>query len=145
MKGVIQDNHIPVNHWMYIVPGLPPLTITEQSGIEDELETTDLPDRTRASGGNRKATEFDISIPMHHTVEQAAMELWFREAQDPVSPGYKKAGTLVHFGINGVPARTFSTAGVFPTKRALPDLEMANEGEMAVVVWSMSADDIEPI
>ena len=145
MKGTIQENHIPVNHWMYIVAGLPPLVITEQSGIEDELETTDLPDRTRASGGNRKASEFEISIPMHHIVEQAAMESWFLEEQDPVSPTYKKAGTLIHFGLNGVPARTFGTVGVFPTKRALPDLEMENEGEMAVVVWSMSADDVEPI
>lgn len=145
MKGVIQGDHIPVNKFQLLVPGLPPLVITELSGIEDELETADLPDRTRASGGNRKATEFTMMIPMHHTVEQAAMELWFRESQDPVSPTYKKAGTLVHQSISGTTIRTFTLIGVFPTKRALPDLEMVNEGEMAGVEWSMSADDIEPI
>ena len=50
MKGAIEENHSPVNKWQLIVPTAPPLTIVEQSGIEDELETTDLPDRTRASG-----------------------------------------------------------------------------------------------
>ena len=68
MKGVINPDHIPVNKWQLIVVGLPPLTITEQSGIEDELETTELPDRTIASGGNRKSAEFTIMIPTHHTV-----------------------------------------------------------------------------
>jgi len=145
MKGVIETDHIPSNNWQLIVPTAPPLIITEQSGIKDELETTDLPDRTRASGGNRKATEFDITMPAHHAVEQAFMELWFRESQDPVSPGYKKVATLVQFGISGTVKRTWSLTGVFPTARELGDQEMNNEGEMMTVKWSMSADDIEPI
>jgi len=145
MKGVIEEGHIPVNNWQLIVLGAPPLTITEQSGIEDELETTELPDRTVASGGNRKATEFDLTMPEHHAVEQAYMELWYRSSQDPVSPDYKKAGTLIHYDIHGNVKRTWSLTGVFPKKRALSDREMANEGEMATVTWSMSADDIEPI
>lgn len=145
MKGVIQGDHIPVNKYQLLVLGMPPLVITELSGIEDELETADLPDRTVASGGNRKATEFTMMIPMHHGVEQAAMEVWYRESQDPVSPTYKKAGTLVHTSISGSTLRTFTLIGVFPKKRALPDLEMVNEGEMAQVEWTMSTDDIEPI
>lgn len=145
MKGVIQGDHIPVNKFQLLMAGLPPLVITELSGIEDELETADLPDRTVASGGNRKATEFTMMIPMHHLVEQAAMELWYREGQDPVLPTYKKIGTLVHQSISGAVLRTFTLVGVFPKKRGLPDLEMVNEGEMAGVEWTMSADDIEPI
>lgn len=145
MKGVIQSDHIPVNKFQLLVAGLPPLVITELSGIEDELEAVDLPDRTSASGGNRKSTEFTMMLPMHHTVEQAAMELWYRESQDPVQPTYKKIGTLVHTSISGSTLRTFTLVGLYPKKRGLPDLEMVNEGEMAGVEWTMSADDIEPI
>ncbi|MCH7726063.1 MAG: phage tail protein [Planctomycetes bacterium] len=145
MKGVIQADHIAVNNFQLLVLGIPPLVITELSGIEDELETADLPDRTRASGGNRKATEFTFMLPMHHVVQQAAMEAWFREAQDPVTPTYRKAGTLIHTSISGSTLRTFTLTGLFPTKRGLPDLELVNEGEMAAVEWSMSVNDINPI
>lgn len=145
MKGVIQPDHIPVNKFRLIVIGLPDLTITELSGIEDELEVADLPDRTVASGGNRKASEFTFMLPMHHSVEQAAMEAWFLESQDPVLPTYKKPGTLIHESISGATIRTFQLTGLFPKKRALPDLEMVNEGEMAAVEWTMSSDDIAPI
>lgn len=145
MKGVIEEDHIPVNKWGLLVVGAPPLTIVEQSGIEDELETTELPDRTVASGGNRKSTEFELVMPLHHAVEQAYMELWYRMSQDPVVPGYKKAATLVYYGISGTIKRTFTLTGVFPKKRGLSDNEMKNEGEMATATWMMSADDIEPL
>lgn len=145
MKGEIQPDHMPVNKYTFQIIGLIPITATEVSGIEDELETTELPDRTVASGGNRKATEFTAMVPMHHTAEQAALEIWFRESQDPVSPGYKKPCTLTHESISGNASRTFSLAGVFPKKRKLPDLEQKNEGELAQVEWTFSADDVLPL
>jgi len=145
MKGVIQSDHIPVNKYELRVLGMPPLVLTEISGIEDELETADLPDRTVASGGNRKASEFTMMQPMHHTVEVAAMELWFRESQDPVSPTYKKIGTLIRTSISGGNSVSRTLVGIFPKKRTDPDMEMANEGEMAQIEWTMSLDDVEPI
>lgn len=145
MKGTILPDHMATNKYQLLVLGLPPLTPTEVSGIEDELETTKLPDRTVASGGNRNATEVEISLPMHHTVEQAAMELWFKESQDPVAPSYKKAATLIHKSISGAVTKTYSLIAVFPKKRALPDLEMENEGELAVVKWTLSIDDVLPV
>lgn len=145
MKGTIQADHIPVNKYEFLVAGLLPLTVTHVSGIEDELQTTDLPDRTRASGGNRGPTEFTIMMPAHHTLEQAAMEVWYRESQDPVSPTYKKPVTLVMDSLSGKGGRSFTLVGVFPRKRKLPDLEMKNDGEMAEVEWTMSADDVIPI
>lgn len=145
MKGEIQGDHMPVNKYVLQVLGLVPLTATEVSGIEDELETTELPDRTVASGGNRKATEWTMMLPMHHTAEQAAMELWYRESQDPVSPTYKKPVTLTHQSLSGNATRNFSLVGVFPKKRVLPDLEKLNEGEIALVEWTMSTDDILPL
>lgn len=145
MKGAIQPNHMSTNKYQLLVLGLPPLTPTEVSGIEDELETTTLPDRTVASGGNRGASEMEISLPMHHLVEQAAMEVWFKESQDPVLPSYKKVATLIHKSISGAVLKTYSLIAVFPKKRSLPDLEMQNEGELAVVKWTLSIDDVLPV
>lgn len=145
MKGEIQPDHMPVNKFTLKVVGLVAIYATAISGIEDELETTDLPDRTRASGGNRKATEFDMTQPAHHDAEVAAMELWYRESQDPVSPTYKKPVTLSMLSISGGKTKSFTLVGVFPTKRALPDLDKENEGEMATIVWTMSVDDVIPL
>jgi hypothetical protein len=145
MKGAIKPDHMATNKYELLVLGLPPLTPTEISGLEDELQTTELPDRTRASGGNRGPSEMEITLPMHHLVEQAAMELWYKESQDPVVPSYKKVATLLHKSISGAVLRTYSLIAVFPTKRVLPDLEMSNEGEMAVVKWTLSVDDILPV
>lgn len=145
MKGVIKPDHMGVNNYTFQVLGLLTLTATKVSGIEDELQTVELPDRTVASGGNRGPTEFSITIPLHHTLEQAAMELWYKESQDPVLPTYKKPCTLTHKSLSAQHSRSFTLVGVFPKKRTLPDLEMGNEGEMAEVEWMMSADDVIPI
>lgn len=145
MKGEINPDHMPINKYTFQVIGLIPFTATKVSGIEDTLEVIELPDRTMASGGNRKATEFTAMVPMHHTAEQAALELWFRESQDPVSPGYKKACTLTHESLSGNNTRTFSLAGVFPKKRKLPDLEQKAEGDTAETEWTFSVDDVLPL
>lgn len=145
MKGEILADHMPVNKYTLQVVGLIPITAVELSGIEDELETTELPDRTVASGGNRKATEFTMMVPAHHSAEQAALELWFRESQDPISPTYKKPCTLTLESISGNSTRGYTLSGVFPKGRNTPDLERANEGEMANIEWVMSVDDIIPL
>jgi len=145
MKGDIQSDHIPVNKFVFSVLGLIDLTVTAVSGLDDELETVKLPDRTQASGGNRGPTNFDITIPAHHQLEQAAMEVWYRESQDPVLPTYKKPCTLTLKSISGQSSYRLSLVGVFPMKRGVPELDKENEGEMAGIVWSMSADDVIPI
>lgn len=145
MKGAIKEDHIPTNNYQLLLLGLPPITVVTLSGIEDELQTVELPDRTQASGGNRTATEFTIGVPMHHLIEQAALELVFKEGQDPVTPTYKKTGTLIHKSITGTLLRTFTLVGAFVSKRALPDLEMNAEGEQAIVEWTIKVDDILPL
>jgi len=62
-----------------------------------------------------------------------------------VSPLYKKVGTLIHLSISGNVLRTYSMTGIFPSKRALPELDMKNEGEMAEVEWTFQADNMLPI
>lgn len=145
MKGVLQTDHIPVNKYQMLVVGLPPLTFTEISGIEQELETVDLPDRTVASGGNKGVVEFTVMQPAHHLAEVAAIESWFVESIDPVSGSYKKDGTVILQSISGDTIKTHSILGMFPSKKALPDLEMANEGELATIEWTFKADEVLPI
>ena len=144
MKGSIKPNHIPVNKYQFLVVGLPPLTPTEISGMEETLQAVDLPDRTKASGGNTVPVEFTIMLPAHHKIEQAAMELWFRESQDSVSPTYKKPATLLMNPIGSGLPLVRQLLGVFPTKRKDPDLDMANDGELAKVEWTLSADQVIP-
>lgn len=143
MKGTVQPNHIPVNNYELIIIGLPKMLFTEISGLEQELETVDMPDRTVASGGNIKATEFTAKSFEHHLVETAAMELWRREAVDPVSPTYKKLATLVKRNIGGNVATTRTMIGIFISKRKDADLDLANEGEPAMIEWTFKVDKIE--
>lgn len=145
MFGDIKPDHIATNKYQLLVLGLPPLVCVEVSGLEDEINTTELPDKTVASGGQHSASEFSIMIPEHHLVEQAAMELWFTESTDPVLPTYKKAATLITFSISGLTTVTKSLIGVFPKKRVLPDREMTNEGEIALVEWALNVDKILPL
>jgi hypothetical protein len=145
MKGRIKPDHIPVNKYELLFIGMPPLTVIKMSGLEKELETVDLPDRTTASGGQTKQLEFTMEMPQHHVVEQAAMELWFKESQDPVSPNYKKNGTLVGTSLSDAIVVSKSILAAFPSKPKYPDMDMSNEGEMAVVEWTMKCDDVLPV
>jgi hypothetical protein len=145
LKGKIAADHIPMNKYKLLVIGLPGLTPTYISGLEEELDTVTLPDRTKASGGNTKPGEFTMRLPLHHLIEQAAMEAWFKESQDPVSPTYKKPATVIYESISGNIAKTYTLVGVFPQKRKTHDAEMSNEGEQSEVEWTMSFDDILPV
>jgi len=145
MKGVIKPDHIPVNNYELIILGMPALTPVSVSGIEDETNTVDLPDKTSASGGTSEPVEFTVGIPMHHETEIAAMDIWLQEGRDPVSPLYKKAGSLIYKSISGNTLRSYSVIGVQNKKRTLPDAEMENEGDMAVVEYLLRADQILPI
>lgn len=145
MKGVIKPDHMPTNKYLLIVLGMPPLTPTEISGMEDELAKVRLPDRTVATGGNREASEFTMMIPMHHTVERIACEAWYKEGQEPVLPTYKKVASLIHRSHTGGNAAVYSLIGTWINKRKMPDLEMGGDGELALLEYTISVDDILPL
>ncbi len=145
MKGDIQSSHIAANNYELLFPTLPRLTPVSIGGLEEELDTVELPDRTKASGGDTRAVETDIAIPAHHHIEIAAMEAWFREGQDPVTPTYKKVGSLViKSHVTGALPRTFALFGVFVTKRATPDLEKGGDGEEVDYTYTLSIDRVLP-
>ena len=144
MKGEIQPDHMPINKYEFRVLGLADMQPLTVSGIEEAINVVEMPDRTRASGGTKTPGEFEITMPLHHTIQHAAMELWFKESTDPVLPTHKKPCTLVFPSASGQQTRIYMLAGVFPCKRVLPELDKANDGDLAIVTWTMSFDDILP-
>lgn len=147
MKGKIKENHIPKNSYEFQVIGIlaPELTPIEVGDIPDVTDKVDLPDRTRASGGTKQSGEFTILIPSHHDIEVAAMELWYKEAQGPVSPTYKKAGVLNKKALDGSVVRSYSFSGLFVSERNLTTVALENEGEMDAIEYLINFDDIIPL
>lgn len=145
LKGTIQPGRIPRNKYTLSVVGLPPIDFIHVGGIDEEIEEQKLPDRTTASGGQKPTIEFAVRIPAHHDVAVAAMEAWYKEGQDPVSPTYKKAGTLTKPDIFGNVKRSYAITGAWCQKRSMNDIEFANEGEMDVLEYMIKADEITPI
>lgn len=140
MKGSIQPDHIPKNKFVLSILSMPPITFVKVSGLEEELETVDLPDRTTASGGNKKALEFTASMPTHHTAERIALENWYAQCSDPVDPQYKKVGTLTKISLTGINVVSYVLPGMYPCKFSSPDVEMTNEGEEDEIEWTFKAD-----
>jgi len=145
IKQTLQADHIPVNKYTLIIAGMPVITFTKVGGLEYGIDVVDLPDRTRASGGNAQASEFTAEQPLHHAAEVAAMEIWFEENQDPISATAKKAGTLVMTSGTGAALKSYSFTGVWPSKRKTPDLDFENSGDMAVLEWTFQVDSIFPL
>jgi hypothetical protein len=144
IKGLIKENHIPLNKFDLLVLGMPKITLISFDDIEEELEAVTLPDRTVRSGGQTKPVNFSGKLPMHHDVEIAAMELWYKQGQDPVQPGYKKAATMIFYrGDGGV--RTFSLLNLWISGRTIPGGDMKNEGEMAELTYKFQADEVTPV
>jgi len=142
MKGTISKDHIPASKYQLLFVGMPPLTITEISGIENELDVAELPDRTVASGGRTKPSEFTFRIPAHETVQLAALELWYSMCKGDVDPAYQLSGTLIMQSISGNLLRTYSVIDAFPSKRVLPELSLESEGEMTTIEWTMRCQDV---
>lgn len=145
MKGEILPGHIGINHYELKVVGLAPLMFTEISGLENETTWVELPDRTQASGGETLVGEFTAMMPSHHKTEMAIMEVWLNEGKDPVSPAYKKTATLLYKDIHGVVTMAREILGCAVSKRVDPDLEKANDGEMAATEWTFKYDDVKAL
>jgi hypothetical protein len=142
LKGRLQPDHIPANKYEYNVVGLPTITFIEVSGLEQEIEAVDLPDRTMGSGGQVGTTELIVKIPMHHSAEILAMNGWWNDSQDPIAPDYKKESVLAEVSGTGNIRRVWDISGCFPKRRKLPDHSFENEGELAVAEYTLSADNI---
>lgn len=143
LKNVIQPNHVPINKYELSVLGLPKIIFTQVSGIEQETQKVTLPDRTSASGGQSEPFEVTAQLPLHHDNEVGAIESWYKEGQDPVSATYKKPGTMLYKRIDDSVAKTYSLIGMWVSKLKMPDADMSNEGEPAMVEVTFTVDDYD--
>lgn len=141
-KHVIQPDHIPVNNYRLVINGLQPITFVSIGALEKELDTVELPDRTQASTGRTKPGETEVKVPAHHTIEVAQMDSWYQEAQDPITPTYKKVGTLTLISGTRLINKVVTMIGTFVSKGGTPDLEMNDDGEMAVMAYNLKWDDL---
>lgn len=142
LKGIILPDHMPLNNSKLIVPGLPTIIFTTISGLSDEIQNVDLPDRTNVSGGNDTPKEFTATTLLHHIVEQAALEEWHDAGKGDVLPTYKKSGTLLYVSLSGLIVKPFLLLGLWIPSMKLPDADMANEGDAAIVEWTFKADEV---
>lgn len=144
LKGKIQENHIPLNKFELIVAGMPQITLVTTGDIEESVPAIDMPDRTRRSGGQTGPVSFTGTIPMHHDVQVAALELWYKQCQDPVQDGYLKAGSLMWYRSNGDP-RPFELINLWISARTIPGGDMKNDGEPALLTFKFEADEVTPV
>ena len=142
MKFSIRDDHIPVNKYRMDVAGIIPITFTTIGSFDIERDTVDLPDRTKASGGRSKAGEVEVKVPMHHYDQVAAMDAWFAEGLDPVSPTYKKVATMTLLSLTSLGQRSSTVIGANVSKKADPDKEMNDDGNMAEMAYTICWDDV---
>jgi len=144
LKGKIQDNHIPLNKFELLVTGLPAITLVTTDDIEEALTVVTMPDRTKRSGGQTDPVEFTGKVPMHHDVEVAALEIWYKMGQDPIQSGYRKAGSLVFYRGDDTP-RPFEFINLWISGRTIPGGDMANDGETAMLTYKFQADEVTPV
>jgi len=145
LKGRIKADHIPLNKYALTVVGLPEITFLRVSGLESGIEMVELPDRTRASGGQVGTSELTVSIPSHHSTDVLAMELWFKESQDPITATYKKPAILTQFSGTGAITRTWQLSGCWNGGRAIAEVAFENAGELATIEYTLHVDEIIPL
>ena len=143
LKNTIAANHSPANKYDLSVAGLPKFTFTKVDGIEQEVKKVTMPDRTAASGGQSDPFDVKATLPLHHTAEVAAIEAWFKAGKDPVQAGYKKTGTMIYKAIDDTIVKSYSLEGMWVSKLKMPDVEMSNDGEAALVEVTFSVDDYD--
>jgi len=142
IKGTMKPDHIPVNKYKLSLTGMIPIIFTKISGIEEETATVELPDKSIRSGGRSGPIEFDVEMPAHHVSEKMAMEGWLQEGKDPVSPFAYKTGTLQMYSQTGAQTVVYMLEEAICTKRSLPELDLSNDGEMAVIGFTIKANEL---
>lgn len=145
LKRIVKEDHMPVWNYKLMVQGMPTFIFINVNGLDEELESVDLPDRTAASGGNTKPGNFTAKIMMHHSSEVEALEQWYNDSKHPVKPNYKKNATLVFKSLTDTRSKTFALLGIFPHKRVIPNAEMNDEGKPAELDWTFRYDEIKNI
>jgi hypothetical protein len=145
LKRMVHADHMPVNNYQMLVNGIIPIVFVTVEGLDEELETVDLPDRTARSGGNTKALSFTAKQMMHHTEEVNALERWYKDSQHPVKPDYLKNATLIFKSLTDLHSKSYALIECFPHKRVIPNADMNDEGKAAEITWTFRCTEIKHI
>ena len=139
IRAKLKPEKILNNDFDLLIPGVPPLVVLGVTGLEDELDTAEMPDRTKVSGGRRKPFEIEVKLAEHHVEEMLAMNTWYTQSEVRL-PGYKRVGTLIKTSESGFLSAKYTLLGIFPTKRSDSDLDFNSEGELSEITWTISVD-----
>jgi len=137
IKGQVLAGAAPRSKFRVSILGLPPFYATKFTGLESELETVELADRTMQSAGNTKASTADVAGYVHHAIEAAAWDAWWVQSQAG-APGYKRGAVVEVLGPSDVPVAIYALAGVFPTKWSLGDLDKTST-EATEITYSLAS------
>lgn len=140
LKGVIQKDVIAGNKYKVLFDGDEVLCVSV-SAVEETLQTMDLPDGTRASGGRTEASEFTAIVPAHHNEDVAKMEIWWQSCQDPVLPTAYKTTSIIGTSTMGTTIRNDTHFGCFITGRTGAEYSLEDGGTtMTVIEYTISTD-----
>ena len=142
-KYVLSPNPILTTNYRLQVVGLPEIPFVTIGGLEAEIPKVELPDKTQVSSGRTNPGETEVAVPAHEAVAVAAMNAWHEQGQDPINPSYKKTGNMVIDSGNFMSTYTKTMIGIWVSKEGTPDVAMGEDGEMAVLTYTICYDGLE--
>lgn len=142
IKYGLADNPILTTDYKLLIVGAPPIPFTTVGGLEQEIPKVELPDKTTHSSGRTNPADSEVAVPAHEKVAIAFMDAWFAMGKDPIVPGYKKTGLLTMDSGNGLSTMQLTMIGCWISKEGYPDVAMGEDGEMAVVKYTISYDGL---
>jgi hypothetical protein len=142
IKGVIQANRVMDSKYRAVIqPGVGDVLFTSIDGLGEELDTSELPDRTAVSGGRSKPGELECIQPIHQRPDYPLMLAWYNACKATI-PGYKKLGTITLLTDAGPPSVMHTVRGMFISAWKQAILELEGEGKMVVVTWTIKFDNL---
>jgi len=145
-KGTIGQDYVPTNACIFHVDGIPrAITCTTTGDLEQEIVSPDMPDNTSRSAGVTRPIEFDINVPMHHIYEIELLDLWHEQCLDLVSPLAYRTCVMTYTSHFGQMVLTVPLENTHISKRKLPGTDASNDGEMAVVTYTLKCDTVGKI
>lgn len=141
-KYTLKPNPILTTNYRLQIVGLPDIPFVTVGGLEQEIPKVELPDKTTASSGRTNPGEIEVAVPAHEILAIVAMDLWFQEGQDPISPAYKKVGNLTNDSGNALSVYTKTIVGAWVSKEGTPDLAMGEDGDMSVIKYTIQYDGL---
>jgi len=116
------------------------ITFTSISGLEQEIDAAESPDRTAHSTGIAKNVTLTVKCASHDDASISAMYEWYDECWGNVSEGYKKTGTLAFEDNRGIARKVYYLEGAWLKKFADDEAQMEESSKIHETEFSVSVD-----